>query len=177
LLILQSWRTFALPARDVEARARITLAANLAAEALCYDLGGFQVRLEEDPNRGPVYRHYKFVQTITSDQDHPDALGLLFQREDQATNPDQIIIRYAFDPVAHALVRKETRAIAGATVETQATVATNVTGFQVIELGASPPAPSLQVQYSVAYPVPTTDRPDLRKRFEGTYTLNLITPP
>jgi hypothetical protein len=105
-LIFQAWSTFAVPAMEVEARAQITLSANLAAEALARDLGGYQLRTETDPDRGQVYRFYKLSSPFPSKNQTPP-LQLVFQREDQTINPDTITVTYDLDAGTNTLVRQE----------------------------------------------------------------------
>src|SRR4051794_41712858 len=97
MLLVLAWKAFGVPAVEVEARARVALAANLAAESLVRDLGGYQVRREgkssaEDEVR--VYRLYKFAGRLEPDDGHPYPLRLRFSREDQATSPVTLTISY-----------------------------------------------------------------------------------
>jgi hypothetical protein len=152
MLLILAWKAFGVPAVEVESRARVALAANLAAEAIARDLGGYQVRREgkSGPNDSVlVYRLYKYSQKLPPDGTHPYPIRIQFQREDQ----DQVLltISYYVDPGTHTLVRLEEESGA-ATV-----VATHVTGLSV--------SPSGAIDFDVSY-----------RRFRGTFTLNVVDP-
>jgi prepilin-type N-terminal cleavage/methylation domain-containing protein len=158
MLLALSWKTFGVPAVDVEARARLALSANLAAAALAQDMRGYQVRLEG--KTGPsdsiqVYRLYKF----DSWQNSEDHVCLLFKPENTASNLKLIAISYYVD--SSTLVRKE--------VDTQA--------VPEVELPAMTTAVATHVKKLVVDP--TTNQVGITVsywRYEGTYGFSAINP-
>src|SRR4051794_41811972 len=86
MLLILAWKAFGVPAVEVEARARVALAANLAAESLARDLGGYQVRLEgktgpDDEGRG--YRLEKYLEGLPPGEGPPHPIPAPFPPEDQ----------------------------------------------------------------------------------------------
>ena len=135
MLLILAWKAFGIPAVEVESRARLALAANLAAESLARDLGGYQTRLEG--RSGPmdavkVYRLYKFDRRLDPDDTHPYPLRIRFLREDQAANPASLTVSYFVDASSHTLVRLEEESGAATTV------ATHITDFHVTPAGVTP---------------------------------------
>jgi prepilin-type N-terminal cleavage/methylation domain-containing protein len=154
MLLILAWKTFGLPALEVETRARITIDANLAAESLARDLSGYQVKREgksgpADPIQ--VYRLYKFESRLDPDDTHPYPLRLRFKREDQATNPTVITVSYYVNSSTSTLVRTEEES------GTPITVATHVKNLEFTQ--------SNQISFTVSY-----------RQFEGTYTLDVDYP-
>lgn len=81
MLLIMAWKTFGVPAVEVEARARLAVAANLAGASLAQDTGGYQVRLEGKTGPGDsvlVHRLYKFESWQPSDDAHPYPVRLRF---------------------------------------------------------------------------------------------------
>jgi prepilin-type N-terminal cleavage/methylation domain-containing protein len=152
MLLILAWKAFGVPAVEVEARARVALAANLAAESLVRDLGGYQVRREgksgtDDEVR--VYRLYRYYEKLPPDEGHPYPLRLHFKREDQEQS--KLTISYFVDSSTHTLVRLEEESGASTTV------ATHVTDLVVTTAG--------EIDFTVSY-----------RRFRGTFTLNVNDP-
>jgi type II secretory pathway pseudopilin PulG len=155
MLLILAWKAFGVPAVEVEARARLALAANLAAESLSRDMGGYQAKLEGKTAPGDpvqVYRLYKFAGWQNPDDMHAYPVRLRFQREDQASNSTKLTISYYVNPSARALVRLEEESGA------MTTVATHITSLQVVPVVN-------QVSFTVSY-----------WRYEGTYTLSPMNP-
>jgi hypothetical protein len=55
-------------------------------------------------------------------------------------------------------------------------VATHVTDFGLDDPDEAVPAAAFKIRYTIAYPLPTANRPLLPKKFDGTYTLNVTLP-
>jgi prepilin-type N-terminal cleavage/methylation domain-containing protein len=154
MLLVMAWKAFGVPAVEVEARARLAVAANLAAASFAQDMGGYQVKLEGKTGPGDsvlVYRLYKFDSWQPSDDTHPYPMRLRFKPENPASNLTTLTIGYYVDLNASTLVRLEEE------TGTLTTVATHVTKLQV--------APVNQVSFTVSY-----------WRYQGTYGFSAINP-
>jgi hypothetical protein len=115
-LLGMSWTTFGRPAQQVEARARITQEAILAAQSLACDLGGY---LPDSPGQIGTKDQYQFVDW---DLSNSQVLLLNFQ----GANPgDVVVINYQLH--GSQLVRT----ISSSGIST--TIATGVTGFSVAQ--------------------------------------------
>jgi hypothetical protein len=151
-LLALACATFARPAMEVEARARIEQEAILAVQALACDFGGF---LADPPGRtGPFSQDgqtYPY-QFLDWDLSHGDTLLLNFQG---ANSSDIVVITYALQ--GDRLVRSNSST--GGTT----TVARHVTSFAV---AADPNhANQARIQITIAY-----------RFFTGTYTLIGVLP-
>jgi Tfp pilus assembly protein PilE len=154
VLLIMSWKVFGVPAVEVEARARLAVAANLAAASLAQDTGGYQVKLEGKTGPGDsvlVYRLYKFDSWQPSDDMHPYPVRLRFKPQNPASNLTTLTISYYPDSSASTLMRLEEE------TGTLTTVATHVTSLQVAAVN--------QVSFTVSY-----------WRFQGNYGFSAITP-
>jgi hypothetical protein len=154
VLLIMAWKVFGVPAVEVEARARLAVAANLAAASFAQDLDGYQVRVKGKTGSGDsvlVYRLYKFDSWQPADDTHPYPVRLRFKPENSASNLTLLTISYYLDLATNTLVRLEEE------TGTLTTVATHVTALQV--------APVNQVSFIVSY-----------GRYQGTYGFSAINP-
>jgi prepilin-type N-terminal cleavage/methylation domain-containing protein len=153
LVLMMSWKTFGVPAMEVEARARLSLSANLAAESLAKDLGGYQVLLEGKSGSNDVvqvYRLYKF-DSLDTDVNRSYPLRIRFKREDQATNPVTLTVSYYVNSETNTLVRLVEES------ESSTTVATHIKSLEVTA--------SNVINVTVSY-----------KLFEGVFSLQVSLP-
>jgi type II secretory pathway pseudopilin PulG len=158
MLLIMAWKTFGVPALEVEERARVTVQANLAAESLARDLGGYQVRQEgkSGPNDSNlVYRLYQFESRIDPDANHAYPLRLSFKREDQTSNPATLTISYYVTTSANTLVRIEEES------STSSIVATHIRNLEVVPVDQT----HFQISFTVLY-----------QTFQANHTLNVDYP-
>jgi hypothetical protein len=158
MLLIMAWKTFGVPALEVEERSRVTVQANLAAESLSRDFGGYQ--LKHEGKTGPndsnlVCRLYKFDSRIDPDANHAFPLRLVFKREDQTANPATLTISYYVNSSANTLTRIEEES------STSSIVATHITNLEV--------APVDQTHFQISFTV-------LYQTFQATHTLNVNYP-
>jgi len=146
LLLATSCATFARPALEVDARARITQEGILAAQSIACDLGGF---LADSSGRTGTSSQYQFSGW---DLTQANALVLNYQG---ATSTDLVSVTYQLS--GNQLVRYNSAS--GVTT----TIATDVTGFSV---GPNPDnASQALIQITVAF-----------RYFTATYTLIGVSP-
>ena len=151
--------TFARPAAEVDGRTRLALEANLAAEALARDLGGYLVDTSGVPG---TLQQYQFTSwSFSSDG------SILFLNFQGATpGPPYQIVTYQQQGVR--LVR--TLLSTGM----QTVVAQYVTGF-LVEPGPDDPSQA-QINLTLTYPDPSSPRKS-NPSFSGTYVFIGVPPP
>jgi hypothetical protein len=146
VLLASACATFGRPALEVEARARITQEAILAAQSLACDLGGF---LADTPGRTGTLSQYQFVDW---DLSQGNVLLLNFQG---ASSGDLIVITYQLQ--GNLLLRSNSAT--GVTM----TVANYVTSFSI------EPDPNngsqARIQFTISF-----------RYFTATYTLIGVSP-
>ena len=161
MLLIMAWKTFGVPAVQVEERTRIALNANLVAESLARDLGGALVQKEakSETDLNQVYRIYRFDARLASDPDHPYPLRLRFKREDDSTKEKTVSYWVDSGSTPNKLMRVEEQSGSSKTA-----VATHVTAIQV------PPVLAGETSFAISFTVSY-------REFEGTYTMTVKVPP
>jgi hypothetical protein len=126
--------TFARPALEVDARARITQEAILATQSIACDFGGF---VPDAPGQTGTSAQYSF-----SDWDLTNSNVLLLNF--QGANPgDVVVISYQLQ--GNKLIRSNS------STGVASTVASYVTGFSVAQSPDNPNQALIQIQVSFRY--------------------------
>jgi Tfp pilus assembly protein PilW len=146
ILLATACATFARPALEVEARARIAQESILAAQSLACDLGGF---LADSPGRTGTLNQYQFIDW---DLSQGDVLLLNFQG---ASPMDLTIISYQLQ--GNQLVRSNS------STGVVTTIANCVTGFAVAPVPGNANQALITITIGFRY-------------FTGTYTLIGVSP-
>ena len=159
LLLAAAVATFARPAAEVDGRTRLALEANMAAEALARDLGGYLVDTAGNPG---TLQQYQFSSWSFSS----DGSTLFLNYQGAAPGPPYQIVTYQQQGVR--LVR--TMLSSGL----QTVVAQHVTGF-LVQPGPDDPSQA-QISLTLSYPDPSSPRMS-NPSFSGTYVFIGVPPP